>query len=90
MADAFTFLGQVTTGFPDYRDTATSRMLVAEPGGSYGIEAIDGQLPVPPADGRWAAAAEDLSEESGAPPGITPPPEVPPVPPVPPLEGSDA
>jgi hypothetical protein len=84
----FAFTGLSTTGYPDYRDTATSRMLVADPGGSYGIEAIDLRLAVPPPDGRWSTA-EPLSEDSGAPPGITSPPPVPPVPPVPLVEGSE-
>jgi hypothetical protein len=79
---SYTFTGYVTTGFPDYRDTATGRTLVADPGGSYSIEAIDPGRPVPPY-GPWAAAAV-----SGAPPG---PPPVPPVPPVPAEdEGSEA
>jgi len=77
------FTGLSTLGYPDFRDTGTGRMLVADPGESYGIAAIDGG-PVPPADGRWAPA-EALTEEAS---GITPPPPVPPVPPVP--EGSNA
>jgi hypothetical protein len=77
----YSFSGLNTLGYPDYRDLGTGRMLVAAPGESYEIAAIDGQLVVPPPDGRWAAAS------SGAPPGITPPP---PVPPVPAVEGSEA
>ena len=80
----YSFVGLNTLGYPDYRDLATGRMLVADPGGSYGIAAIDSQLAVPPPDGRWQAG-------SGAPPGPPPaPPAVPPVPPVPAVEGSEA
>jgi hypothetical protein len=79
----YDYAGLSVMGYPAYADTATGRMLIAEPGGSYGIRAIDGGA-VPPPDGRWKA-------ESGAPPGSPPaPPSVPPVPPVPPVEGSDA
>jgi hypothetical protein len=83
-AATYEFTGQNTLGYPDFRDTATGKMLVAEPGGSYGIAAIDGGG-VPPGDGRWTEA----SVSSGPPPG--PPPSPPPVPPVPALaEGSEA
>ena len=80
----YSFVGLNTLGYPDYRDLATGRMLVADPGGSYSIAAIDAQLAVPPPDGRWQAGR-------GAPPGLPPvPPAVPPVPPVPAVEGSEA
>jgi hypothetical protein len=82
-AATYEFTGQNTLGYPDYADTGTGRMLVAEPGGSYGIRAIDGRAAVPPADGRWATAG---SSPGGAPPG---PPPVPPVPSVPQAEGSE-
>ena len=49
----FTYTGTSALGYADYRDPATGVMLVAEPGGSYLIEAIDGERPVPPTDGRW-------------------------------------
>lgn len=77
MPGLFTFTGYVTTGFPDYRDLATGRMLVAEPGRSYGIAAINLTDPLPPG-AQWTAASSTAS--SGAPPG---PPPVPPVPEVP-------
>jgi hypothetical protein len=67
----YAYTGYATLGYADYADTATDRMLVASPGGSYGIRAIDGMAPVPPPDGRWATA------------GWQPPPGVPPVPDVP-------
>jgi hypothetical protein len=79
----YEYLGLSTLGYPDYRDTATGRMLVADPGESYGIGAIDGTSTVPPPDGRWAAT----SARGGQPPG---PPPVTPPPAVPALEGSDA
>ena len=78
----FTFTGLSTLGYPDYADTASGHMLVAEPGQAYGIRAIDGKATVPPPDGRWTAA----SGSGGAPP---PPPSVPPVPSVPAVEGSE-
>jgi hypothetical protein len=77
---SFTFTGNVTTGFPDYRDTATGRMLVADPGGSYSIEAVNLTDAVPPG-AQWVAASGDDSS-GGAPPGPPPVPSVPPVPPV--------
>lgn len=83
MPGPFTFTGYVTTGYQDYRDTATGRMLVADPGGSYGIQAIDLQLAVPPPDGKWAEPepGDAVFEEAAAP--WEPPPSPPPVPEVP-------
>ena len=78
-ATTYEFTGFVTTGFPDYRDTATGRMLVAEPGAEYGIQAINLTDPVPPGT-QWTAASGGYSDTSGPPPG---PPPVPPVPQVP-------
>jgi hypothetical protein len=74
---SYEFTGNVTTGFPDYRDTATGKMLVAEPHGIYSIQAINLSDAVPPG-AQWAQAPADFS--GGAPPG---PPPVPPVPEVP-------
>ena len=83
---AFTFTGYATTGFPDYRDTATGHMLVAEPGGTYSIEAINLTDAVPPGP-LWVTA----NGNGGAPPGPPPPvPPVPQVPSVPQAEGSEA
>lgn len=75
------YTGQFTLGYPDYRDTETGRMLVAEPGGAYDIAAVDGVAPVPPADGRWQDGG------SGGPPPPPPPPAIPPVPDVPEVTG---
>jgi hypothetical protein len=80
VAEAYTFTGYATMGYPDYADLATGRMLVAQPGGSYGIRAIDGKMTVPPGDGRWAVSESFGDEYADAPPA---PPPVPPVPPVP-------
>ena len=66
MADSFTFTGPSTLGYFAYADTETGRMLIAEPGQSYGIRATETGLPVPPADGRWSAAPP------GPPPQATP------------------
>lgn len=51
----FTFTGPVTTGYYYLRDSATGQMLVAEPGKTYDIQAVDPSVPVPP-DDRWVAA----------------------------------
>jgi hypothetical protein len=56
VADSFTFTGPATLGYMAYADTETGEMLVAEPGQSYGIRAVEPGLPVPPGDGRWTAA----------------------------------
>ena len=53
MPGPFTFLGHSTLGFPDYCDMATGRMLIADPGESYEIRAVNQGAPVPPDDGRW-------------------------------------
>lgn len=87
-AAQYEFTGYVTTGFPDYRDTATGRMLVAEPGGSYGIEAINGGG-LPPGTGQWATASGGSDTSSGAPPGPPAPPSVPSVPAVNAQEGGE-
>lgn len=92
MADLkYTYTGYSALGYADFIDTATDKMLLVEPGGSYGIRAVDGVSPVPPADGRWdppwvppvpPESAEGSEEDTGRPPA---PPKVPAVPPVPPL-----
>lgn len=61
MADRFTFTGQGTLGYFSYADTDTGRMLVADPGGTYGIRATEQGLVVPPPDGRWASAEAPAS-----------------------------
>lgn len=80
MPGPFNYLGLSTLGYPSYADTDTGRMLVADPGGSYGIRAIEDGA-VPPPDGRWATPSSGKK--------TTPPPGVPPVPAVPAVEGSD-
>lgn len=58
MADAaYTFTGYATCGYPSYADLETGRMLIADPGGTYRMRAINPGLPVPPDDGRWDAVA---------------------------------
>jgi hypothetical protein len=68
VAGTFKFTGHQTLGYFAYADTETQKMLVAEPGGTYGIRAVEHGLPVPPADGRWV---------SGDPPDTPPPPAAP-------------
>jgi hypothetical protein len=53
----FQYLGYAETGYPSFVDEGTGRMLVAEPGGSYAMRAVEEGIAVPPADGRWAPAA---------------------------------
>jgi len=55
---AFAYLGTDTRGYVSYADTDTGRMLIADPGGTYGIRAVEEGLAVPPPDGRWASPAE--------------------------------
>jgi hypothetical protein len=55
-ADTFTYTGQSTLGYFSYADLDSGEMLVADPGGSYSIRAVEPGLPVPPGDGRWTAA----------------------------------
>lgn len=86
----YDFLGLSTLGYNDYRDEATGRMLVAEPGSAYAIAAIDGELTVPPPDGRWADTADlpgsaTAEAEPSPPPRLIPPPRVPAL-----TEGGDA
>ena len=84
---SYDYTGLSILGYPAYADTGTGKMLVAEPGGSYGIRAIDAGLAVPPPDGRWAEAGSNGN--GGAPPGPPPPPSVPEVPAVTDLEGGE-
>ena len=56
-ADTYTFTGLGPTGYYAYTDLATEKMLIAEPGGTYGIRAVEEGFPVPPGDGRWVTAA---------------------------------
>jgi hypothetical protein len=64
VADRFTFTGQSTLGYFSYADTDTGRMLVADPGGTYGIRATEAGLAVPPPDGRWTGAQAPASPSS--------------------------
>lgn len=53
----YKYLGYAVLGYPDYADAGdgdrAGKMLVAEPGGSYEIRAINDGAPVPPDDDRW-------------------------------------
>lgn len=61
MAAGFAYLGNQTMLYQGYLDEATGRMLIAGPGNSYEMSAVDPGLPVPPGDGRWQAADDDDS-----------------------------
>jgi len=54
------YLGTDSRSYQDYVNAFTGRMLEAEPGfGVYDIQVAPGRnpgLPLPPGDGRWAAA----------------------------------
>ena len=58
MADSFNYLGTSQLGYPAYADTSTGTMLIADPGGTYSIRAVEEGLAIPPPDGRWAAPSE--------------------------------
>lgn len=53
MADAFPYLDSTERGYLSYVDADTDEMLVAHPGRSYRMRAVEENLPVPPGDGRW-------------------------------------
>lgn len=63
------YLGQDTRSYPDYKDALTGRMLEAAPGNTvYDIHVAPGRaggLPLPPGDGRWAAAPARTPAASG-------------------------
>jgi hypothetical protein len=68
--DTYTYTGPMPLGYPQYTDLETGAMLSAQPGEDYQMRSVEGDMPVPPGDGRWA---------------LVPPPVVPPKPvPVPP------
>ena len=69
-ADTYTFTGLGPLGYPQYVDSVTETMLIADTGGTYGIRTVEEGFPVPPGDGRWAAVS---------PPPWTPPPAKQPV-----------
>ena len=63
------YIGGDTRMYLDYVDRFTGRMLEAEPGfGVYDVDVAPGRnpgLPVPPGDGRWAAAPDEQPEPDG-------------------------
>lgn len=65
-ADQYTFTGYGQTGYPAYIDVSTERMLIADPGGTYGMRSNEEGFPIPPGDGRWTAVRS-------APPSPPPP-----------------
>ena len=72
-ADVYQFTGLGPLGYYSYVDTATDKMLIAETGGTYGIRATEEGHPVPPGDGRWAAAAPPSPPPAPAKPSATVP-----------------
>lgn len=67
MADAYIYIGDGRRGYFAYVDTDTSEMLIAEPGGTYQMRAVNPNLPVPPEDGRWVGAASETATATDAP-----------------------
>lgn len=61
MADTYAYLGEDVRAYLSYADTETDLTLVAEPGKSYGIRAIEGHA-IPPNDGRWAEDPDPVTE----------------------------
>ena len=57
MASQYTYTGYDSRGYFGYRDLETQRMLIAEPGGTYAIGAVNEGSPLPPGDGPWQAAS---------------------------------
>lgn len=51
----YPYLGNTQRSYPQYWDLGAVRMLVADPGGVYDIEPVQGAGPVtvPPNDGLW-------------------------------------
>lgn len=68
----YLFTGAFTLEYMDYIDEATSKVLIAEPGGIYSMISVSGSLGVPPNDGRWASVVDvpppPVSEPSPDPP----------------------
>lgn len=56
----YPYLGDSRRNYPQYRDLSTGTMLTADPGGSYGMEPVQGAGPVtvPPNDGLWGKPVE--------------------------------
>ena len=63
------YLGTDARSYPDYLNALTGRMLEAKPGTTvYDIHVAPGRaegLPLPPGDGRWAAAPARIPAASG-------------------------
>ena len=57
------YLGNAPRQYPQYRDLATDRPLEPQPGGAYSMAPVagNGDLPVPPGDGRWGPEADALN-----------------------------
>jgi hypothetical protein len=74
---SYRFTGYGRTGYFAYRDLATGKMLIADPGGVYEMQSVTLMDAVPPGDGRWeavpAAAALPITMPPPAPPPPPPP-----------------
>jgi hypothetical protein len=70
---SYLYTGSGTRSYMDYVDTATDRMLVAEPGWQGEMRATWDKLPVPPADGFWEVIESPAEAEAAveAPPAVT-------------------
>ena len=56
----YPYLGNTQRSYPQYWDLGKGRMLVADPGGVYDVEPVQGAGPVtvPPNDGLWGEQVE--------------------------------
>lgn len=62
----YLYTGTGTRKYMDYIDTATDRMLEAEPGWQGEMRATWDKLPVPPADGFWEIIETPAEAEAPA------------------------
>ncbi len=64
----YLYTGTEVRTYTGYRDQGTDRPLVAAPGGTYAMTAVQGAgpLPVPPPDGRWRPAPVPRARKSAA------------------------
>jgi hypothetical protein len=61
----YTYTDQVKRGYFAWVDADTGRMLIAEPGESYNIRAVEDWAEVPPPDGRWVPVTAGKKAAAG-------------------------
>jgi hypothetical protein len=80
---SYRFTGYGRTGYFAYRDLATGKMLIADPGGVYEMQSVTLADPVPPGDGRWEAVPAATVPPPPPLVNVAPPPPPPPPAPAP-------